>query len=243
MICRQKTLALIPARGGSKGIVKKNIKAIAGKPLIAWTLQAALGCPAIDRIIVSTDDEQIRTTACLYGAEVPFLRPMDCAGDHSPMIDVIQHMLDWLKSSDQEIPDKVVLLQPTSPMRTAEDIDTALKLVDERHSVVSVCKVPSHLGPSWQLVLNGENICRQYSGDCLSKVVTRRQDLPDTYIRNGAIYAFSVAMFENTGSFYGKQPRAYVMPESKSINIDEISDWLTAEKALTLRLSQKDKAD
>jgi len=141
------SIVMIPARGGSKGVPCKNIVKVASKPLIAWTIEAALASPVLDRIIVSTDEPEIADVACRYGAEVPFLRPPELAQDHTPGIEPILHAVRWLDEHEGYRPDYVMVLQPTSPLRTAEDIQTAVQLAQERQAegVVSVC--PAHQHP------------------------------------------------------------------------------------------------
>ncbi|HET9913914.1 MAG TPA: acylneuraminate cytidylyltransferase family protein, partial [Anaerolineales bacterium] len=139
-------IGLIPARGGSKTIPHKNIKPLVGKPLIAWTIEAAKKCRALSRVIVSTDDAQIAEVAQQWGAEVPFLRPAELAGDATSSLAVVLHLIQWLKKHDGAVPEYILLLQPTSPFRTTEDLDAAIELAETRkvNAVVSVCETDAH---------------------------------------------------------------------------------------------------
>ncbi|MCI0533120.1 acylneuraminate cytidylyltransferase family protein, partial [bacterium] len=129
-----KTLGIITARGGSKGIPRKNIKELMGKPLIAYTILAAKGSALLSRAIVSTDDAEIAEIARMHGADVPFMRPAELAEDASTSIAVVQHAVSWIRENENEIYDYVMILQPTSPLRTAEDIDACIKIADETHA-------------------------------------------------------------------------------------------------------------
>lgn len=218
-------LAVIPARGGSKGIPGKNIKDLYGQPLIAYTIQAALDCKKIDRVVVSTDSEEIAGVAKKYGADVPFLRPAALAMDTSKTIDAVIDVLERL----QETYEYVVLLQPTSPLRTAEDIEKAIdKAIATGKDVASVSLVKEHpvlmreIGDDDALVplLSGES-------------TIRRQDMKEIYRVNGAVYVNRVADLTKDTSF-NDNPVGYVMPVERSIDIDEESDFLLAEHFMSI---------
>ena len=143
-------LGLIPARGGSKGLPRKNIKPLLGKPLIAWTIEQALASRYLDRVVVSTDNKEIAEISKKYGAEVPFMRPKELAEDNAKGIDVVLHAIDWLKENNKRKQyDLMMLLQPTSPLRATEDIDKAIEtlFLKEAKAIVSVCEVAHH--PLW----------------------------------------------------------------------------------------------
>ena len=181
-----KVLAVIPARGGSKAIPDKNIKTLGGKPLIAWTISAALEAGGVDRVIVSTDSQRIAETARAYGAQVPFLRPADLAQDDTPGIAPILHAAQWCLENESYEPDYVLCLQPTSPFRSSGDIDMAIALAQEKEaeSVVSVTPVEHH--PNWmQLVDEQGKLVDFIQG---GSAVNKRQDMPPVYALNGAIY-------------------------------------------------------
>ncbi|MFD1020657.1 acylneuraminate cytidylyltransferase family protein [Thalassobacillus hwangdonensis] len=210
-----KVLAIIPARGGSKGLSRKNIRLLHGKPLIAWTLEAAKSASSVDRAILSTDDEEIAKVARKYGADIPFMRPDHLAKDDSTSVDVVLHALDQLPGYEW-----VMLLQPTSPLRTAGDIDACMEkcLEHAADQAVSVCAAKQH--PAWMFHIEQE---------CLIPVVqegskvTRRQDLKPTYALNGAIYLTKAETIRQSKSFL-YQPVPYRMPKERSFDIDNELD-------------------
>lgn len=222
MIDGLSVLALVPARGGSKGIPGKNIIPLGGKPLIAWTIEAARAVAAIDRLIVSTDDEAIASVARGCGCEVPFLRPPELAQDSTAGIDVVLHALDELEHFDI-----VVLLQPTSPFRTSAHIDEAIKLLLEQHAPSIVSVAQSAKPPEWLYYTdeNGRLEPMLKGGEDLS----RRQDSKPVFYLNGAIYVARTEWLREQGSFVGDDTVAYVMPAESSIDIDEPWDLQLAE--------------
>jgi CMP-N-acetylneuraminic acid synthetase len=230
MSTQASVLALIPARAGSKGVPGKNTRALAGKPLLHYSCRCALESDQVTRTIVSTDCEQIAATARSGGAETPFLRPPELARDDSPTHDVIVHTLQWLECHEGAIPDVVVLLQPTAPLRHSSDVDAALErlLASDADSVVSVCPVEAHFHPEWQFTVQGDTL-QTYSGIPVGNIPPRRQLLEPTYVRNGAIYAFRTDSFFAKKSIYGDRCLAFEMPRDRSVNIDTLSDWKSAE--------------
>ena len=225
-------VALITARGGSKGLPRKNIRLLLSKPLIAWTIEEAKKCRLIDRVIVSTEDEKISNTARKYGGEVPFIRPKGLAQDRTEMVDVIIHALDWLKTSGYQH-DLFVLLQPTSPLRTAEDIEGAIKLFFSKkaNAVVSVCEAERH--PYLANTLPKDDCMKNFlRADIMDK---NRQELPKYYRLNGAIYLADCGYFRRYKSFYGKNSYAYIMPQDRSADIDSEIDLRWAEYLLKKR--------
>jgi CMP-N-acetylneuraminic acid synthetase len=217
-------IAIIPARGGSKGIPKKNIKQLAGKPLIAYSIEAALKSKYIDRVIVSTEDEEIAEISKKYGAEVVD-RPKELAKDETPTIDVIFHFLEILKMKNYN-PDIVVLLQPTSPLRSAEDIDNAIKLFldSDCESIVSVCEVEHP--PYWSFKIEGGYLKSLFGDEYLRR---RRQDLEKVYMPNGAIYISTPENLRIYKSFYCPRTIPYIMPVERSVDIDNEIDFMIAE--------------
>ena len=215
-------LAIIPARSGSKEIVQKNIKLLSGKPLIAWTIEAAKRAKSIDKIIVSTDSDIIAKTAKQYGADVPFLRPSELSQDESTTVDTILHALDQLPNYDW-----VLLLQPTSPLRTASDIDSFLNFCQNHkfNSTASICKVNKH--PYWMYTRNDFFELQPFVKERIE--TTRRQDLPSTYSLNGALYLVKVDWFLKHKSFINEETKGYLMSPEKSVDIDNIEDWNWAE--------------
>jgi CMP-N,N'-diacetyllegionaminic acid synthase len=219
-----KILALIPARGGSKGIPRKNVKTIAGKPLIVWTIEAALRSPSIHTVVVSTDDEEIAAVALQAGAQVPFMRPAELASDGASGMAPVMHALDMLPDFDA-----VLLLQPTSPLRSTADIDACLALAAARaaSAVVSVTEPDAH--PYWTYRLDDE-LRMQPMVD--APAVTRRQDLPLAGALNGALYYAKTAWLRENDGFMGADTLAYMMPRERSVDIDTPFDWKFAELLL-----------
>lgn len=212
-------LALVVARGGSTSIPRKNLAPLAGKPLIAWTIEAALQCPAMDRVVVSTDDHEIAAVSRQHGAETPFIRPPELARDDTPTMPVLMHALERL-NDEGYVPGVVVLLQPTSPLRTTDDITAAITLAQERSadSVVSVSLAPSHPHLTKRITADG-----RIEDFMAHPPVTRRQDLEPLYALNGAIYLIRREALLERQTFYGPNTYAYVMPPERSIDVD--TDW------------------
>lgn len=220
----RETIAIIPARGGSKGVLHKNIRLLAGRHLIHYTIHAAQNSRYINHVIVSTDDDKIMDIAIGEGAEV-IKRPAEISGDNAPTIDAILHTINQcgIKGLKPEI---VVLLQPTSPFRTSSDIDAAVDifLQNECDSVISV--VEADHPPSWNMVVEGPYLQPLLDPESLRM---RRQDLSKTYSPNGAIYIASVETLERTHSFYTPKTKPYIMPAERSLDIDSEFDLLFAE--------------
>jgi CMP-N-acetylneuraminic acid synthetase len=219
-----RVLAVIPARGGSKGVPRKNIRFVCGKPLIAYTIETALAARSLfHRIIVSTEDEEIAEVARGYGADVPFLRPTALADDKAPMIPVLQHVVRSVEQQDHICLDWVFLLQPTAPFRTLADIEQALRLAQagDCDSVISVVQVFSVHPILMKRIENGRLL--PY---CIEeKEGTRRQDYqPPAYMRNGAIYLTRREVLMEHNSIWGKVIRPYVMPPDRSVGVDSELD-------------------
>ncbi len=221
-------LGLIPARSGSRGIPRKNLALLAGRPLLAYTCEAALGATRLTRIVISTDSEEIAETARALGVEVPFLRPAELADDATSMVDVVVHALEALGD-----PGAVVLLQPTSPLRRAEHIDEAFDcwLETGADSVVSVSRVPHSLTPQSLLQLVGDRVVPYLE----VPAATRRQDKQVLYARNGPAVVVTRPAVARGGSLYGPDTRPYVMAARESLDIDEPADLELAECLLSGR--------
>lgn len=224
----QSILALIPARGGSKGVPRKNIRSLAGKPLIAWTIDAAQQSRCIDRMIVSTDDEEIAAVAKKYGAEVPFMRPPHLASDDAKGMDVLFHAMEWFSAQGATF-DILTYLQPTSPLRTADDIRGALALMEEKNaqSVVSVCKVEHS-----PLLMNTLLPDLSLQGFIREEANTNRQALDQFYRLNGAIYLAQWEYLLKHKTWYKENSYGYVMPTERSVDIDSELDLYIAEALL-----------
>lgn len=222
-------LALIPARGGSKGVPRKNIRPLNGKPLVAYSIEAALALPALlYRVIVSTDDAEIAAVAKQYGVEVPFLRPAEISADSTPMLPVMQHAVRFVEQQDGLRLDWVLLLQPVSPLRLPLDIENTLRIARETDcdSVISVVQVFSVHPITMKRIENGRLL--PY---CIEEIEgTRRQNYsPPAYMRNGAIYLTRRDVLMNDNSIWGRSICPYVMPEERSINIDSELDFKLVE--------------
>ncbi len=226
-------VGIIPARGGSKGIPRKNIAPLAGKPLMAWTIAAASASGILDRVLVSTEDLEIADAAKSLGAEVPFMRPAELAQDQTPGIDPILHALETLDQSGYH-PEWVMLLQPTSPLRTAEDIRGAMALAERNRAevVVSVCEaVPP---PAWMKRITPEGVLEDYFPQ--EKIPPIRQGLASAYSLNGAIYLARVSVLRERKSFQNGRSFAFVMPRERSLDIDTPWDLELAGMILARRL-------
>ena len=226
-----KILAIIPARGGSKGIPRKNIKLLAGKPLIFWSIDAVLKAKGINRILVSTDDEEIAAEAIRYGVQVPFLRPKEFARDESPQYETVLHALDWLEQNEKYVPDYTLLLQPTSPLRSSEDIGNAISIVNDLkpNAVVGVTEAKNH--PYFIKRINEKGILESYSNNIFPKYF-RRQDMPTAYVINGAIYINEINHFKKTKEFIPEGTIPLIMSPKCSVDIDSEFDFRIAESML-----------
>lgn len=210
--------AVIPARGGSKGLIQKNTRHLGGLPLIAHTLRAAQGSQLLTRTIVSTDDGRITAVARDHGAEVPFKRPERLASDEASTLGVVLHALGWLETAETIVPDIVVLLQPTTPLRTAQDIDNALRLLLDNPKADSVVSFSPPLADNPYYAYADVN--GNFQPLKLVLPGTRRQELPDPWMRNGAIYAVRRAALISANNFYGRKMLPYQMSAERGINID-----------------------
>ncbi|HAZ36627.1 MAG TPA: acylneuraminate cytidylyltransferase family protein [Clostridiaceae bacterium] len=224
MYKKKKILALIPARGGSKQIINKNIKLLCGKPLISYTIEAALASDYIDDVVISTDSDLIAEISLKYGGQVPFMRPKELAGDESKTIDVAIHAINALIKMGRNY-DYLVLLQPTSPLRTKDDIDSAIKIIidGDISSLVSVREVKENPALMRTIENNKLKNIMDFNGSL------RRQDLPKYYIFNGAIYINSIDMLLKQKKFVDEKTYPYVMDYERSIDIDEILDFKIVE--------------
>lgn len=223
--------AFIPARGGSKRLPGKNIKTLAGKPLIAWTIEAALQAPAIDRVIVNTESEAIASTAKQWGAEVPFLRPEQLATDRTSTQAVIAHALNTLREQTGSLCDYIVLLQPTAPLRDHNAIEAAIQLLGKKKgkAVVSVCTTQH--SPLWSNTLPENLAMDNFIRDEVKG--KRAQDLPLYYRINGAIYIIETTTFLQTLTFLPeKQCYAFIMDPMASVDIDNEIDFIIAESII-----------
>lgn len=228
-------LAIIPVRGGSKGVPGKNIKLLDGKPLLAYTAEVAFASNLLTEVIVSTEDEQISEIAKGLGAKVPFFRPMSLAEDNTPTVDVIIHALKWYESQSVFF-DAVCLLQVTCPFRTVEFLNKAIERFVEKDtdSLVSVLKVPHIYNPHWTFEEDHEGNLKNTAGD--SQIISRRQELPTAYHRDGSVYITKSKVLLKEHSLYGKSI-AFIESDPKSyVNIDTLADWKKAEEIIQQKM-------
>ena len=223
-------IAIIPARGGSKGLPGKNIKMLCGKPLISHTIDCARQSRSIDRVIVSTDDESIADVALRAGAEVPFLRPASLAGDSSMAIDTYLYTIDRLAREEKKAFENLVVLLPTTPLRTSEDVDGAVKLFIDRQADSVISYTPEAHPVKWHKYLDENNSFVNIFDDTIDNRQTQRI----SYYPNGAIYVFKTLLLR-TRMYYTDKSFAYVMPRNRSVDIDSMEDFLYAEFLLNLR--------
>ncbi len=228
----RRILAVTPARGGSKGLPGKNIREFAGKPLIAWSIEAGKQSRYVDALTVSTDCPEIARVAKEWGGDVPFMRPADLATDEARGIDAILHSIHWYRDQGERF-DLVLVLQPTSPLRTAEDIDRAVELFVAKNAcaIVSVCPADHH--PWWSNTLPADGSMTEFLRPELQNV--NRQALPDYFRLNGAIYLAEIAFFEKNRSFIADGTFAYPMATESSVDIDTLFDFRLAELLLAER--------
>jgi CMP-N,N'-diacetyllegionaminic acid synthase len=230
-------IGIIPARGGSKGLPGKNIRNLAGRPLIAWTIERALSSEYFDRVIVNTDDRDIACVAERCGAEVPFLRPEELAHDRTPMMDVVRHTIDYFREINTKF-DYTALLEPTSPLRKPDDIDRAIKqLIDrekEADSLVSVGEV--HLEHPSIMKKVSEGKLTPYEVD--TGIVTRRQELEEVYFPYGVIYLTKTDKLLEHGTFYLNNTIPYFIERWQNYEVDDIYDFIAIEAVMHHELKE-----
>lgn len=223
-----RVLGVIPARGGSKGVERKNIRTLAGKPLLAYTAESALSSTMLSHTILSTDDAEIAEVGRSLGLDVPFIRPSELALDETPTFPVVLHAVTAMEAIGKQF-DAVCLLQPTNPLRNSADIDACILLLETSgaDSVVSILPVPDTFNPKWVYWRTPEGKMELASGDL--EPVSRRQELPRAFHRDGSVYVTRRNVLFEHGNLYGIDVRGYEMDADRSVNIDTIDDWKSAE--------------
>ena len=221
-------LAIIPARGGSKGLLGKNIKELCGKPLIAWSIETGLKSKYLDEVVVSTDYQNIANIAKQYGASVPFLRPDYLANDTATSFDAIKHTIDYYKNELNKEFDYIVLLEPTSPLREIDDIDKSIEqlLNSDASSIVGISKTEDQ-NPAFLINKNDKSFITGYENKDMK--VFRRQDIKDVYFFEGTIYISKTNILVDKKAFYHDDTIGYVVPKYKSLEIDDIDDFIMVE--------------
>jgi N-acylneuraminate cytidylyltransferase len=222
-------LALIPARGGSKGLPGKNIRPLAGLPLIAHSIQLARLCPEISRVVVSTDSQEIISVAQKYGAETPFVRPAELAADDTPMWPVIRHALQSVEERSAQSYDYLVLLDPTSPGRLPEDIHGAIGKLHASSKAVGIIGVSQpEFNPIWHCVVEKDGFMSDMFED--GSKYNRRQDLPTVYRINATLYIWKADFVRNEPSGWRQSPHLmYEVPEARAIHIDDVNEFERAD--------------
>lgn len=224
-------LAIIPARGGSKGVPGKNIKLLNGKPLLQYTAEIALQSENLAAVILSSDDDQIISLSKKIGIPVPFVRPAELAQDNTPTIDVVLHALKWYENQEVFF-DAVCLLQATSPFRTLEFVNKAIAkfIASGCDSLISVQKVPHEYNPHWTFEVNEMGNLKIATGE--DQIISRRQELPEAYHRDGSIYITKTEVLLQQHSLYGKSTSFIESQPEWYVNIDTLSDWEKAEQMI-----------
>lgn len=230
MIEGLRVLGLIPARGGSKGLPRKNVLDLCGKPMIAWTIEAALDSRHLDRVVLSSDDPEIMQTAAAHGCDVPYRRPHRLATDNATTIDVALHAADLLPGYDV-----LVILQPTSPLRTAEDIDGTLRGLAATRAPSCVSVTEPEKSPYWSYGLDQRGRLQPLVDAQLAR--QRRQDLPTAYVLNGAVYAARIPWLRQQRAFVGPGTVAHVMPHARSLDVDTLVDLKISSVLIQEQLS------
>ncbi len=227
-----RVLGIIPARGGSKGVPRKNIRLLAGKPLLAWTAEAALASRSLSRVILSTDDAEIAGAGRACGVDVPFLRPAELATDTTPTLPVLLHAVAALEQAGDRF-DAICLLQPTNPLRHTEQIDEAIALLTsaQADSVISMLPVPPKFNPHWVYFPGADGFLHLSTGE--EAPLPRRQDLPPAYHREGSLYVVRRDVLMNQQSLYGKRILGYLIDGNESVNVDTLDDWAKAEQMMS----------
>jgi CMP-N-acetylneuraminic acid synthetase len=231
-----RTLGVVTARAGSKGIPGKNTKLLAGKPLIVHTIEAALASGAFDRVILSTDDEGAAEIARAHGCEVPFMRPPELCRDDTPHLPVMQHAIAWMRDHGYRA-DWVMTLLPTSPLRQPAHIRESVEMAISTgaDSVVGVDELPAHFNPLRVVKVDEGGWMRLFVNDQpVKRRPGRRQDMPPAWVMNGAIYLFKAELpFDPVEpNLYGERVRAMIMPSPYGANVDEPEDWAAIERLL-----------
>ena len=229
MINNRKVLGIIPARAGSIGLPGKNTKHFCGKPLIGYAIEAGSNCEFIDNLIVSTDSEEIAEISRTLGAYVPFIRPSKLATDITSSADVVIHALDFFKDNMNQIFDYVILIEPTSPLRDSTDLTQAMKNLlkhDTAKSIVGIC-LTENQHPNYLFKLQNINNLVKY--DKSNTTLPRRQDLDEVYFVEGSLYISDVDYFRQKNTFYHDKTIGHVLPKWKSLEIDDIFDFIMAE--------------
>ena len=238
MINGKSVIAIIPARGGSKGLPGKNIKSLCGKPLIAWSIEAGLGCQYIDEVMVTTDNEEIANISKRFGASVPFIRPFELASDTATSFDVVKHTLDFYNREFNRCFEYVILLEPTSPLRQQNDLQKMLEKIcfmsNEYDAIISLGEVHEH--PSIMKKIEGSEVESYDKEMCM---VARRQDNEAVYFPYGVAYILKIETLLSEKSFYPCRTTYYLIERYQCYEIDDMYDFLAVENIMKYQLELK----
>ena len=235
-------MAVIPARGGSRGIPGKNVRSFLGKPLLAWTIEVARESGVFARVLVSTDNEEIAEAGKRYGADVPFRRPPELARDETPTALVIRHAMEWCRSHNQELPEVVMVLEPTSPCRRPFHLIETAALFKQRavESVASVSEVPHHYVHEKLLRLHPDGTMTGMDGTPIRDMRHRRQELPTYYAFNGLVFACrSALIMRDPTTLWGERVTAYCIDRKYNLDLDVPEDWAVAESCFRRLLQEE----
>ena len=226
-----KVLGLIPARGGSKGVPRKNIKLLGGRPLLQYTAESALAARRLTKVVLSTEDKEIAAVARACGLQVPFMRPVSLASDDTPTLLVVQHALRWFDDLGEHY-DAVCILQPTSPFRPTGMIDACIEMFENRNadSVFTVLPVPAEYNPHWVFFRNNDESLRLSTGEM--NPIARRQLLPPAFYREGSVSVTATKVVLEQNSLFGRRVYGFLANPSESVNIDTLADWAAAERVI-----------
>lgn len=231
-----KVLAIVPARGGSKGLPGKNLRLLDGRPLVAWPVSAALGAASVDRVIISTDDVAIAEAALTAGADVPFLRPAHLANDTASSMDVVLHALDTLATQGHEY-EYVILMEPTSPLTESSDVEDALSRLRAAgaaaDAIVGICRVES-THPEYDVRRDPNGLISPYAAPDF-KSLRRRQEIEELYFLEGSLYISRVEAFRRYKTFYHERTLGYEVPRWKSMEVDDMYDFIMVEAVVRQR--------
>lgn len=231
-------VAIIPARGGSKGLPGKNIKSLCGKPLIVYTIEAAIKAKEIDKVIVTTDSQEIAAVARDYGAEVPFMRPEYLADDNASAVDVYIHAVEYMMKDYSCDMQKFIVLLPTAPLRDEKDIDDAVRKFREKNATTLISVTEADVPASWYYRMSGDGAIKNAGFD-RENTMRNRQMNDQYYIPNGAIYILDYQLLKNQRTYYTEDTLGYIMPRKKSIDIDSIDDFEYVEYLMNQRIKTR----
>ena len=226
-----RVLGIVTARGGSKGVPRKNLRLLEGKPLLQYTAEAALAARNLTRVILSTEDEEIAAVGRRCGLDVPFMRPLELAQDATPTLPVLQHAVRWIEEAG-EFYDAICLLQPTNPLRRPEYIDGCIELFqrDNLDSVITVLPVPPEHNPHWVYFVDENNLLRLSTGEVTP--LPQRQSLPPAFHREGSVYVTRRDVLMEENSLFGRRVGGYPLDPAQCVNIDGPADYERAERML-----------